>query len=38
MRFRNDILMRISKDPVGYALRIVFLLGALLIVFLLIFP
>jgi hypothetical protein len=37
MRFFNDILVRISKDPVAYALWIVFLLGAVLIVFLLIF-
>jgi hypothetical protein len=38
MKFFDDILMRIGNDPVTYALRIVFLLGVLLVVFLIFFP
>jgi hypothetical protein len=38
MKFFDDILVRIGNDPVTYALRIVFLLGVLLVVFLLFFP
>jgi hypothetical protein len=38
MKFLDDILMRIGSDPVTYALRIVFFLGVLLVVFLLFFP